>query len=72
LVDEIITRKTLKQMISEMSLAHKNSSFIITRGNFEKGCSEIAKNNVTLLDAEKLAAYMVNLELVQPSTEKPG
>ena len=72
LLDEIITRKTLKQMISEVSLAQKNSTFIITRGNFEKGCSEIAKNNVTLLDAEKLAAYMVNLELVQPSTEKPS
>jgi len=72
LLDEIITRKTLKQMISEVSLAQKNSTFIITRGNFEKGCSEIAKNNVTLLDAEKLAAYMVNLELVQRSTEKPS
>jgi hypothetical protein len=70
LSDEIITRENLKQIISDVSLAQKNNSFIITRGNFEKGCTEIAKNNVTLLDVEKLAAYLVNLQLVQPNNEQ--
>jgi len=70
LSDEIITREELKQIISDVSPAQKNNIFIITRGNFEKGCSEIAKNKVTLLDVEKLAAYLVNLQLVQPSTEQ--
>jgi hypothetical protein len=70
LSDEIITRENLKLIISDISLAQKNNTFIITRGNFEKGCSEIAKNKVTLLDVEKLAAYLVNLQLVQPSTER--
>jgi hypothetical protein len=70
LSDEIITRQKLKQIISDVSLTQKNNTFIITRGNFEKGCSEIAKNKVTLLDVEKLAAYLVNLQLVQPSSEE--
>jgi hypothetical protein len=69
LSDEIITRKVLKQIISDVSKLQKNNTFVITRGNFEKGCSEIAKNKLTLLDVEKIAAYLVNLQLVQPSTE---
>jgi hypothetical protein len=72
LSDEIITKEKLKQIISEISPAQKNNTFIITRGNFEKGCSEIAKNKVTLLDVEKLAAYLVNLQLVQLNTEQPS
>ena len=67
LAEEIITRENLKQIISDVSPAQKNNTFIITRGKFEKGCSEIAKNKVTLLDVERLAAYLVNLQLVQPS-----
>ena len=69
LLDEIITRKKIKKIIVDVSLAQKNNTFIITRGKFEKGCTDIAKNNVTLLDVEKLAAYMVNLRLV---SSQPG
>ena len=69
LLDEMITRKKIKKIIVDVSLAQKNNTFIITRGKFEKGCTDIAKNNVTLLDVEKLAAYMVNLRLV---SSQPG
>ncbi len=64
LLDKIITMKKIKKIIVDVSLAQKNNTFIITRGKFKKGCTEIAKNNVTLLDVEKLAAYLVNLRLV--------
>ncbi len=69
LLDEKITRKKIKKIIVDVSLAQKNNTFIITRGKFEKGCTEIAKDNVTLLDVEKLAAYLVNLRLV---SSQPG
>jgi hypothetical protein len=72
LLDEIITREKIKQIIADVSLAQKNNTFIITRGKFEKGCTEIAKNNVTLLDVKKLAEYLVNLGLVQPHSEQPS
>ncbi len=72
LIDEIITRKKIKQIIFDVSLAQKNNTFIITRGKFEKGCTEIAKNNVSLLDVERLAEYLVNLGLVQPDSEQPS
>jgi hypothetical protein len=71
LLDEIVKRKKIKQIIVDVSQAQKNNTFIITRGKFEKGCTEIAKNNVTLLDVEKLAAYLVNLRLVQSHSEQP-
>ena len=72
LLDEIITRKKIKKIIVDVSLAQKNNTFIITRGKFEKGCTEIAKNNVTLLDVKKLAEYLVNLGIVQPHSEQPS
>ena len=72
LIDEIITRKKIKQIIFDVPLSQKNNTFIITRGKFENGCTEIAKNNVSLLDIEKLAKYSVNLGLVQPHSEQPS
>ncbi|MCH7516060.1 MAG: restriction endonuclease [Bacteroidetes bacterium] len=72
LIDEIITRKKIKQIIFDVPLSQKNNTFIITRGKFENGCTEIAKNNVSLLDIEKLAEYSVNLGLVQPHSEQPS
>ena len=72
LMDEIITRKKIKEIIFDVSSSQKNNTFIITRGKFENGCTEIAKNNVSLLDVEKLAEYLVNLGLVQPHSEQPS
>jgi hypothetical protein len=71
LVDEVITRKKMKQIIFDVSLEKKSNTFIITRGKFEKGCTEIAKNKVTLLGVGKLAAYLVNLRLVESHSEQP-
>ena len=72
LIDEIITRKKIKEIIFDVSSSQKNNTFIITRGKFENGCTEIAKNNVSLLDVEKLAEYLINLGLVQPHSEQPS
>jgi len=72
LTDEIITRKKIKEIIFDVSSSQKNNTFIITRGKFENGCTEIAINNVSLLDVEKLAEYLVNLGLVQPHSEQPS
>ncbi|GMR25359.1 MAG: hypothetical protein BMS9Abin39_0652 [Ignavibacteria bacterium] len=70
LLDEIITKDTIKQIIFDASLANKNNTFIITRGKIEKGSNTLAAKNVTLLDTEKLAMYLVNLRLVKvPDTQ---
>ena len=67
-----IPKNIIKQIIFDVPLSQKNNTFIITRGKFENGCTEIAKNNVSLLDIEKLAEYSVNLGLVQPHSEQPS
>ena len=72
ILDEIITREKLKQIITDISLAKKHNTFITTLGKFEEGCEEIAKNHATLIDVKKLASYMVNLQLVQSNTTQPG
>jgi hypothetical protein len=70
LLEDFVSKKAIKQIIFDSSLAQKSNIFVITRGKFEKGSDQLARKNVTLLDVEKLAGYLVTLNVVEtPATQ---
>ena len=66
-LEETVTTEKVNDIITNTLQAMNSNTFIITRGDFEKGCEKYAKENVTLISPEKLAMYLVNLNLVPQS-----
>ena len=64
-IENTVSIKTIKQIILDTSLSKNGNVFIITNGKFEKGSEKFEKNNVMLLDVNKLSQYLVNMNLVQ-------
>jgi len=67
LLEDSIPVDKVKEIIDDATQTRESNIFIISRGKFEEGCEEIAKENVTLISVEKLAMYLVNFNLVPQS-----
>jgi len=65
LLNDVVTRNTINQIIHETSLSKNSNVFIVTRGRFEEGSEKLEKDNVTLIDVNKLSQYLVNMNLTQ-------
>ncbi|UCH64959.1 MAG: hypothetical protein JSW63_10125 [Ignavibacterium sp.] len=66
-LEKTITAEKVNEIITNTLQAMNSNTFIITRGDFEEGCEKYARENVTLISQEKLAMYLVNLNLVPHS-----
>lgn len=64
-LDDVVKKKEVKQIAVDASLLQNRNTFIITRGKFEKGCDALATGNLKLLDTERLAHYIVTLNIMQ-------
>jgi hypothetical protein len=67
LLEKSVSADKVKEIITNTLQAMNSNTFIITRGKFEEECEKYAKENVTLISQEKLAMYLVNLNLVPQS-----
>jgi hypothetical protein len=73
LLDKTVSADKVKEIITNNLQALNSNTFIITRGQFEEECENYAGDNVSLISQEKLAMYLVNLNLVPHSqTEVSG
>ena len=64
-IEDMVSIKTIKQIILDASLSKDGNVFIITNGKFEEGSEKLERNNIMLLDVKKLSQYLVNMNLVQ-------
>jgi hypothetical protein len=66
-LEKTVTAEKVNEIITNTLQAMNSNTFIITRGDFGEGCEKYARENVTLISQEKLAMYLVNLNLVPQS-----
>ena len=64
-IEENVSIKEIKQTVFDASTSKNNNIFIITRGKFEEGSEKYEKNNVMLIDTDKLAQFLVNINMIQ-------
>jgi len=48
----------------EVGSSQNNKIFIITKGKFARGCENVIRENVTLLDGKALADYLIHFGLI--------
>jgi len=64
ILDDIIKTKAVKEVLMEVGSSQNNKIFIITKGKFENGCERVIRENVTLMDGNTLADYLIHFGLV--------
>ena len=64
ILDDIVKAKTVKEVSMEVGSSQNNKIFIITKGKFAKGCENVIRENVTLLDGKALSNYFINFGLI--------
>jgi hypothetical protein len=67
LLEKSVKADKVKDIVTTNLQAMNSNTFIITRGQFEDDCEKYTRENVTLISQEKLAMYLVNLNLVPQS-----
>jgi hypothetical protein len=66
-----VTKKMVEEIVMESADSENSRVFIITKGKFQKGCDDVVKNNVKLLDGLTLSKYLIDLGLVNSQTTDP-
>jgi hypothetical protein len=67
MLEKSVKADKVKDIVTTNLQAMNSNTFIITRGQFEDDCEKYTRENVTLISQEKLAMYLVNLNLVPQS-----
>ena len=65
LLMDVVSIKTINEIIPDKSLAQKSKIFVIAKGKIEDGGDELLNEAVTLISMEKLAKYLVNFNVIQ-------
>jgi hypothetical protein len=71
ILDDIVKAKTVKEVSLEGGSSQNNKLFIITKGKFAKGCENLIRENVTLLDGKTLANYLIHFGLIAANDLNP-
>jgi hypothetical protein len=66
-----VTKKAVKEIVMESADSENSRVFIITKGEFQNGCEQLIKDNVTLLDGLTLSKYLIDLGLITSQTTDP-
>jgi len=66
-----VSKKIVEEIVMESAESENSRVFIITKGKFQKGCEDVIKHNVTLLDGLTLSKYLIDLGLVNSQTTDP-
>ena len=67
-----ITKKMIEEIVLETSSSGKDKIFIISKGQFPEGSEKLVRENVTLLDGQTLAKYLILMDLVNVQTTDPA
>ena len=67
-----ITKKMIEEIVLETSSSGKDKIFIISKGQFPEGSEKLPRENVTLLDGQTLAKYLILMDLVNVQTTDPA
>jgi hypothetical protein len=67
-----ITKKMIEEIVLETSSSGKDKIFIISKGQFPEGSEKLLRENVTLLDGQTLAKYLILMDLVNVQTTDPA
>ena len=62
---DVVSIKTINEIIPDKSLTQKGKVFVIAKGKIENDGDELLNEAVTLISIEKLAKYLVNFNLIQ-------
>ncbi|GMR25244.1 MAG: hypothetical protein BMS9Abin39_0528 [Ignavibacteria bacterium] len=65
LLMDVVSIKTINEIIPDFSSAQKSKIFIIAKGKIEGDSDEHLNEDVTLITMKKLAKYLVNFNLIQ-------
>ncbi len=65
LLMDVVSIKTINEIIPDKSLTQKGKVFVIAKGKIENDGDELLNEAVTLISMEKLAKYLVNFNLIQ-------
>ena len=66
-----VSKKVVEEIVMESAESENSRVFIITKGKFQKGCEDVIKDNVTILDGLTLSRYLIDLGLINSQTTDP-
>ncbi len=64
ILDDVVKIKTVREIVDLAGSSQNNKVFIITKGKFTKSCESAIPENVTLLNGNALADYLIHLGLI--------
>jgi hypothetical protein len=67
-----VFKKSIEEVLLERSENKRYNKFVITTGKFANECHSLVDENLTLVNFEKLAKYLIVLNLVHLQVEQPA